>query len=634
MNRQTVRVSLLALGLALGLYGNIFAETFHSWEKVEITLKAERSYSNPYKEVVVWVDLKGPDFDKRCYGFWDGGNTFRVRVVATSPGNWTWKSGSDQSDPGLNGKTGGFTATAWTEAEKRLNICRRGFIRPTANGHAFEHADGTPFFLVGDTWWSVPTFRYRWYDDDEPRPIGPAMGLKDAVRYRKVQGYNCIAMIAAHPAWASDGRPTRLKTEDGTVIRSAWGQAGTNSAKDMHDEDGNRPFLFPGRVPGFESIVADLDRINPAYFQSLDKKIDYLNAQGFIPFIEPARRDIGQVWKKYHDWPDSYTRYIQYVWSRYQANNCLFSPIHLDSTGMTISPEDWNEAANKVIETYGSPPFGTLVSCNSSGSSLRNFGHVDKAKWITFHQIGNGRREHMSYGLLTEIFNTKPPIPAINGEPYYDGWGRNAAPGGSEQSALFARSAMYGSVLSGGSGGHIHGAAGLWPGNVEPAAEHKIWEAIKWPAGAQMQHLRTFVMSEGRQYQDLVPHRDLVSPNESGGEMGWVGWSYCARTEAKDFFLLYFEKDCPRAIVSGAVPSATYAARWFNPRSGGCTSAGGFDMLVADESGRIALTEFPDGEGTSAIDWGLRLKRLEPLSGDAEESLLPLSPGVQEKPNQ
>ena len=41
---------------------------------------------------------------------------------------------------------------AWTEAEKQANPLRRGFLRPTANHHALEHADGTPFFALGDTW--------------------------------------------------------------------------------------------------------------------------------------------------------------------------------------------------------------------------------------------------------------------------------------------------------------------------------------------------------------------------------------------------------------------------------------------------------------------------------------------------
>ena len=121
------------------------------WTKVEITLQVDKAYDNPYKDVEVWVDLTGPDFEKRCYGFWDGGKTFRVRVMATAPGSWTWRSGASKSDSGLAGVTGRFKALAWTEAQKAQNPCRRGMIRACANGHAFEYADKTPFFLMGDT---------------------------------------------------------------------------------------------------------------------------------------------------------------------------------------------------------------------------------------------------------------------------------------------------------------------------------------------------------------------------------------------------------------------------------------------------------------------------------------------------
>jgi len=199
---------------------------------------------------MITVDLKGPGFEKRCYGFWDGDNIFRVRVLANESGTWRWRSGSNQRDNGLNGKNGSFEAVEWSEVQKEKNPCRRGMIRATANGHAFEWADGTPFFLTGDTWWPVGTFRYRWYDDEKERPIGPDAGIKDYLRYRKKQGFNCIAMIAALGNWANDDKPARLKMQDGTVLRAAWRQAGTNSAKDMHDEDVILPFMqdyFRGR---------------------------------------------------------------------------------------------------------------------------------------------------------------------------------------------------------------------------------------------------------------------------------------------------------------------------------------------------------------------------------------------------
>jgi YD repeat-containing protein len=485
-------------------------------------------------------------------------------------------------------------------------------IRPSTNGHAFQYADGTPYLLVGDTWWATPTFRFRWRDDDTLRPMGPEAGFKEFVAYRRRQEYNCVAILAALPNWDNDDRPASLKTADGVVLRAAWSQAGTKSAKRMTDEAGNRAFLFPGKVPGYERYFPDVERINPAYFQSMDKKIDYLNAQGFVPFIEVARRDIGQAWKKFYPWPESYSRYIQYIWSRYQANVCLFSPIHFDSSGGTIPAGDWNAAANRVIDEYGPPPFGTLAGTNPSGSSLHNWGHVDQARWLGFHQIGN-LRTHDSFALLTEIFRTDPPVPAINGEPYYDGM--ENIPGGSDEAALYCRCAMYGSVLSGGLGGHIYGAGGwltdpwgggIWSGEVEEASTCPMWKAFQWPSADQMRHLKAFILSEGRRYQDLIPCADQISPNREGKPKGAIGWAYGARTAARDLFMLYFERDCPPATVSGATSGGEYAARWFNPRTGEWSAVS--EPLVADASGRIALPPFPGGEGRSVADWALKLR--------------------------
>ena len=143
----------------------------HVWDTYELTFKAEKTYANPYMEVETWVLLTGPagsGFErKRVWGFWDGENVFKVRVTATAPGKWLWESGSNQSDKGLTGKRGSFTARAWTEAEKKQNPNRRGTVRPTPNNRAFMYADGTPFFLLGDTHWGSSTWRLP-YEGKEP----------------------------------------------------------------------------------------------------------------------------------------------------------------------------------------------------------------------------------------------------------------------------------------------------------------------------------------------------------------------------------------------------------------------------------------------------------------------------------
>jgi hypothetical protein len=527
----------------------------HMWEKQEVTLVSSRTYDNAYTDVTVWVDLAGPNFRKRVYGFWDGGKNFRVRFVATAPGKWTWRSGSTPSDAGLSGKTGEFFANAWTEAEKQENALRRGFIRATQNRHALEYADGTAYFAIGDTWWATGASRFKWYDDDVKRPMGPTAGFKDYVRYRQAQGYNWINIIAAFPNWMTDGSPWRVMMNDAakTTVRSAWQEFGTNSAKNM-DNEGGRPFAFPGKVPGYEMMFPDVDRVNPDYFRFLDRKIDYLNEHGFVAFIEVSRRDASSLWNKYYRWPDSYSRFIEYIFSRYQANNTVLSPIHLDIISETISPQDFTNAIQLVFRKYGPPPFGTLLSANANPSTLENWGD---GSWVTLHQIGN-MREHNNYWYLTEIFFSPYTAPALNGEPYYSGYtdarsqggGRGyqfGAPGGTEKDDLFVRSGMYGSFLSGGFAGHVYGAEGIWGGDTEPAAPIKMWEAFQWNSETQMQHLSSFALSMGKRYRELEPNADLVSPNKDHNLRAYEGWAYAARTPDRTLFLAYFEKAAHKA---------------------------------------------------------------------------------------
>lgn len=608
--------SVLVAALFAGAVSAATSPVVHLWERQELTFISTRSWANPYTEVTVWVDLVGPGFRKRVYGFWDGDRTFRVRLLAPTAGAWTWQSGSNPPDPGLAGKHGGFRAVAWSEKDNQENPLRRGFLRATANHHAIEQADGTPFFMVGDTWYSAGTNRFRWYEDDKHRPLGPEAGFKDYLRYRKDQGYNAVLIIAAFPAWATDNYPVELFMDnpERTCVRSAWTEYGTKSAKNMENE-GGRPFLFPGRVPSYENVFPDLDRINPTYFRYLDRKIEYLNEQGFIPIIEVARRDTGQVWKKYYSWPDSYARYIQYVWSRYQANNTVFSPIHFDIDQDTIPASDYNAAVQLVMTKFGPPPYGTLLTANSNPSSLVNFG---EDSWVTLHQIGN-EREHDWYWYLTEIFQSPHPKPALNGEPYYAGYKdefglgeggyKYGAEGGSDTDNRFVRSTMYGSFLSGGLAGHIYGAEGIWGADIEPASPVKMWDAFQWRSGAEIQHLRTFAFSIGRRFQELVPDANLVSPNKTHMILGYEGWAYSARTPDKKIFLAYFEKGCPRSQIRAALPLSEYRAQWFDPRAGTWRDAGN---LQSSSTGIMELPDFP-----TDLDWGLRLEYAGPASKPA-----------------
>ena len=250
-----------------------------------------------------------------------------------------------------------------------------------------------------------------------------------------MSGCDKDADIGVRSAWVDQGEIANQKPRD------QW------RAKDMHNE-GGRAFLFPGKVPGYEQVFPDVDRINPEYFKYLDRKIDYLNAQGFIPVIEVARRDMTSCWAKYYDWPESYSRYIEYVWSRYQANNCLFSPVHYDYPEMTAiggPTQPGGQSRHRKIRATAVRHACLLQRVGLEPAEFRR--DRNENQWLTFHQIGN-LREHDAYWYLTEIFHTPPPRPALNGEPYYSGMAdkryppyKYGAPGGTRrtETAMCAR---------------------------------------------------------------------------------------------------------------------------------------------------------------------------------------------------
>ncbi len=149
--------SLLFVGMA---HARLQSGEVHVWDTQEISFEAARDYANPYVDVTVWIELSGPGFKRKVYGFWDGGRTFKVRFVATAPGEWRWKvAATPADDVGLNGGAGALRAVAWSAEEIAENPNRRGFVRASPNGHALVYADGSPFFLLGDTWLAASTWR-------------------------------------------------------------------------------------------------------------------------------------------------------------------------------------------------------------------------------------------------------------------------------------------------------------------------------------------------------------------------------------------------------------------------------------------------------------------------------------------
>ena len=629
---------LTACATETGVQNSADKTQVRTWQMQEIVLQAQNIYDNPYLEVDTWLELQGPDFHKRIYGFWDGDNRFVYRIVATSPGEWSWRSASNQpQDLGLNDHQGSFTARGWSEAEKQQNPNRRGFVGVTPNGHALQYADGTPFFMVGDTWlagstWRLPFRNAPTHDDYVP---GPGVGFEDAVHYRKQQGFNSVSMIAAFPNWEADLNPSTYADEQGIFVRNAWEKFGysvademgidasgglsywgTYTSKSMRDEYGNLPFAMSSEHPG----VSDFTRINPDYFQSLDRKMAYLADVGFVPLLETIRRDAGPSWHAYFDFNETFARYMQYLISRYGGWNFVFSGIHLDwvPEDFSLTAEQFNQALTYHLNKYGPPAFGQLHTVLIDRATHTTLGHGDAVPWLDMHSVGNKPRDHrVGENLEAQFFLEDPPRPTINFEPYYTGWLHEInKPGGEEPSAnsardnYFARAQMYGSVLSGGLAGHVHGTAAYdITSTGEPAgARPHIWEALKYDSATAMQHLQAFVLSEDARYQQLIPATADISPRKAPGapEDGLDGWSYMLRTTDKDFALLYFEHQAVTPKLKGFSANSRYQLTWYNPETGEWKKS---KTLTTDAAGTLDLKNFPDGKKLAERDWAAKILR-------------------------
>jgi hypothetical protein len=166
--------------------------------------------------------------------------------------------------------------------------------------------------------------------------------------------------------------------------------------------------------------------------------------------------------------------------------------------------------------------------------------------------------------------------------------------------------------LSGALVGHVYGHGGYdCTTNEEPKGERPyIYEALLFESGAQMQHLKTFMLSEGTRYQELVPATKDMDPNKAAESRsdGLDGWSFMMRTQNKDLAFLYFENKSRRAKLSGFNPNMRYDLNWFDPRNGQWTNR---EQVVTDAKGMISLPAFPGKLDIAQTDWAAKLKAVK-----------------------
>ena len=96
------------------------------WHKYELVFTSSMDYENPLQEVrSMEVTFTSPTGEQKTInGFWDGGRTWRARLMPWETGTWSYQTAcSDTKNTGLNGITGRFTCKP---SDNRHDIYTRG----------------------------------------------------------------------------------------------------------------------------------------------------------------------------------------------------------------------------------------------------------------------------------------------------------------------------------------------------------------------------------------------------------------------------------------------------------------------------------------------------------------------------
>jgi Protein of unknown function (DUF4038)/Domain of unknown function (DUF5060)/Putative collagen-binding domain of a collagenase len=485
-------------------------------------------------------------------GFWDGGTTWRVRFMPVEAGTWRYRTRSIPTIDGLDGKSGSFVCLKETGSNR---FQRHGPIRISANGRFFEHTDGTPFFWMGDT---------AWYGAILSREADWNTYLADRVSKRfNVVHFN---VVAPRNGVAAD--------ENGEVSF----------------EGAERLEIPPSRLSrlmtkGIKLIGLGEEkpiRMNPRFYQRLDKRIDAVNSHGLLAAIvltwgfRPV--DSGNAL------PESEViRLIRYLVARYGANHVAWI-VTGDNAYEGADGERWKRIGRAAFDGSVHAPVSTHP--NSMRWPWASF-HGEK--WLDFiiYQSGHGDdTKALSWihsGPPSQHWQDPPPRPLINLEPPYEGHlGYQSL---KPHTDYTTRRAIYWSLLNAPTAGVTYGAHGVWSWHTaagQPPTDHpntgtaKTWrEALSFPGSRQMKYLDEFFSSIA--WWTLRPDDNLIAKQSDGNNP--AEHVSGARSESGDLAVFYLPVGGRLNLKKGALKNRLQA-EWFNPRAGQRTSIKGSTQEV------------------------------------------------------
>jgi hypothetical protein len=517
---------------------------------IEIPFRSAKTYNDPFNDVTLDVVVTDPDGEeRRVPAFWSGDVTWRVRYASSKLGLHRYRTlATDESNADLHGRTGEIEVTPY---EGGNDLLRRGRLRVAADRRHLEHEDGTPYFWLGDTWWFGLVKRLTWPGDFQ---------RLTADRVRK--GFSLAQMVA-----------------------------GLYPDVYQFDERGANEGGFPW-TEGYRAV-------NPAYFDAMDWRIDWLVRSGIVPCIVGAwgyyiKYAGPEVMKKH--WRNLVARYGAYptVWCVAGEAVMHFYTENFGPDHVAYAREAWTDVMRylREIDPYRNP-ITIHPTAPDSRAMINDASLLDVDMLQTSH--GYGAMENTVRYIMNAVAG-EPPLPVIDGEPMYEGimgqcWHD------------MSRFCFWVCMMSG-AAGHTYGANGIWQMSTpeEPCvAISGSWGDTTWEEASQL--LGSAHVGVGRHILERYPwwkFRPRVEPDWNFDER----MSPFAAGIPGAVWMFYFVSDGlpgryhgmmgkPVRIESGA----QYRAKYINPRTGADVEVG---PVKPDADGTWKVARKPSRE-----DWVL-----------------------------
>jgi len=469
LGRRCLLVSLFAMALAKG------CTTMHQAVDGLPTMQANRMLELTFTTEGAG-DLADPALD---VAFTDPGGVERVvPAFRATEGVWKVRYASPlvgthqyrticagEVNAGLHGRTGQIHIEPYT-GDNPLYV--HGPVRVAEDGRHFAHADGTPFFWLGDTWWMGLSRRLCWPDD-----------FQALATDRKAKSFTVVQIVAG---LCPDMPPfdSRAANEAGHPWTDGYG------------------------------------RINPEFFNRADARIKHLVSQGLVPCIVGAWHQhiplMGPEKMKRH-WREIIARWgaLPVVWCLGGEINGRSRPGKASGGLEAVMPHDadairasWTDTARHVKAT---DPFGRILGTHNVGSL--NVLDDDSLLDMHFMQTGHSGLSTVQCGLTWFAAKRQAAhrAPMVWAEGNYQWlWAE-----GNFDDQL-QRHQFWATMLAG-AAGHTYGANGIWQVNRQdkpfgPSPHGFNWGTTPWDVA--MKHAASGQLGEGKRFLQSLPWTDLV----------------------------------------------------------------------------------------------------------------------------